>query len=85
MIYNPLPQNPGKLLRTSQYTISDMNAVEDIRDLIRACREENDMDSKLLLFELIRKMLVDSTGKDMRIPSLLTDDFINSALDRIRH
>ncbi|HEY8140805.1 MAG TPA: hypothetical protein VIE86_06955 [Nitrososphaera sp.] len=62
-----------------------MNAVEDIRDLIRACREENDMDSKLLLFELIRKMLVDSTGKDMRIPSLLTDDFINSALDRIRH
>ncbi len=62
-----------------------MNAVEDIRDLIRSCREENDMDSKLLQFELIRKMLVDSTGKDIRIPSLLTDDFINSALDRIRH
>ena len=62
-----------------------MNAVEDIHDLIRACREESDMDRKLLLFELIRKMLVNSTGKDIRIPSLLTDDFINSALDRIRH
>ncbi|HEY7733694.1 MAG TPA: hypothetical protein VIB07_02765 [Nitrososphaera sp.] len=62
-----------------------MNAVEDVHDLIRTCREENDMDSKLLLFELIRKLLVDSTGKDIRIPSLLTDDFINSALDRIRH
>jgi hypothetical protein len=62
-----------------------MNAVEDVYDLIRTCREENDMDSKLLLFELIRKLLVASTGKDMRIPSLLTDDFINSALDRIRH
>ena len=64
----------------------DMNALtEDIRDLIRTCREENDMDSKLLLFGLIRKLVVDSTGKDIRIPSLLTDDFINSALDRIRH
>jgi hypothetical protein len=62
-----------------------MNAVEDVHDLIRTCREENDMDSKLLLFELIRKLLVASTGKDMQIPSLLTDDFINSALDRIRH
>ncbi|MCI0564962.1 MAG: hypothetical protein MN733_41375 [Nitrososphaera sp.] len=57
----------------------------EIQELISNCRSEDDMDSKVFLFNLIRKLVADSTGREIKTPSLVTDDFINSALDRIRY
>jgi len=51
----------------------------EFHDLVRACRNEDDMDSKIFLFDLIRKLMADPA----EVPSLLTDDYINSFLDRI--
>lgn len=56
----------------------------EIQALISTCRSEDDMDSKVSLFNLIRKLIADSTGREIKTPSLVTDDFINSALDRIK-
>ena len=48
------------------------------RDLVRVCRSEDDMDNKIFLFNLIRKVV-----EPVKVPSHLTDDYINSFLDRI--
>lgn len=62
-----------------------MNATQDdLSLLISTCRSEDDMNYKISLFNLIREIISDRTGKEMKAPSLLTNDLINSTLDRIR-
>jgi hypothetical protein len=46
-----------------------------------ACREEKDMDKKTALYNKIRKKL--SYPPELTMPSMITDDFIDAALDRI--
>lgn len=48
-------------------------------DLVWECREESDMDRKIALYKLIRKLLPNPP----KMPSMVTDDYINSALDNI--
>lgn len=43
------------------------------------------MNSKVSLFNRIRQMISERTGKEIKTPSLLTDDLINSTLDRVRY
>jgi hypothetical protein len=50
----------------------------EFHDLVQACRDEDDMNAKIFLFDLIRKSV-----EPVKMPSLLTDDYINSFLDRI--
>ena len=50
-----------------------------MEDLVWECREENDMDKKVKLFNRIRKLVPNPP----EMPSMLTDDYINSALDAI--
>ena len=50
----------------------------EFRDLVQVCRSEDDMDNKIFLFSLIRKVV-----EPVKVPTLLTDDYINSFLDRI--
>jgi hypothetical protein len=52
-----------------------------IGDLVWACRQERDMDKKLELFNKIRKRL--SYPRKLAVPSMVTDDLINSTLDKI--
>lgn len=52
-----------------------------IQDLVWACRDETDMDKKTELYNKIRKKL--SYPPELKMPSMITDDFIDAALDRI--
>ena len=58
---------------------------DEIFVLVSKCRMEDDMDCKVSLFNLIKQIISDRTGNRIDSPSLLTDDYINSALDRIRY
>lgn len=63
-----------------------MSAKQDeISVLINTCRMEQDMDCKVSLFNLIMEVVSSKTGSQIKAPSLLTDDFINSALDGIKY
>ena len=53
--------------------------VSHIQELVWKCRDEPDMDKKIELYNRIRKMLPHSR----KLPSMVTDDYINSALDEI--
>ena len=53
----------------------------NIQELVWACRDERDMDKKTELYNKIRKKL--SYPPELVMPSMITDDFINAALDRI--
>ncbi|HEX6067395.1 MAG TPA: hypothetical protein VFZ05_01225 [Nitrososphaera sp.] len=53
----------------------------NIQELVWACRDEGDMDKKTELYNKIRKKL--SYPPELNMPSMITDDFINAALDRI--
>jgi hypothetical protein len=50
-----------------------------MEELVWECREESDMDRKVALYNLIRKFLPNPP----KMPSMVTDDYINSALDDI--
>lgn len=50
-----------------------------MEDLVWECRQESDMDRKIALYRLIRKLLPNPP----KMPSMVTDDYINSALDTI--
>ncbi|MEW5839397.1 hypothetical protein [Nitrososphaera sp.] len=52
-----------------------------IDELVWACREETDMDRKVALYQQIRKAL--SYPPELAAPAMMTDDFIDSALDNI--
>jgi hypothetical protein len=58
---------------------------DEVIVLISTCRLENDMDCKISLFNLIKQIVSDRTGEKIETPSLLTDDYINTALDRISY
>jgi hypothetical protein len=50
-----------------------------IQEMVWECRQEDDMDKKVALYNLIRKLIPNPP----KMPSMLTDDYINSALDDI--
>jgi hypothetical protein len=52
-----------------------------IDELVWECREEKDMDRKVELYHQIREAL--SFPPELAAPSMMTDDFIDSALDNI--
>lgn len=58
-----------------------MRSRANIQELVWACRDERDMDKKTALYNKIRKKL--SYPPELVMPSMITDDFINAALDRI--
>lgn len=58
-----------------------MKRKASIQDLVWACRDEGDMDKKTELYNKIRKKL--SYPPELAMPSMITDDFIDAALDRI--
>lgn len=60
---------------------SILQATKTIDELVWACREESDMDKKVALYNQIRKAL--SYPPELAAPSMITDDYINSALDNI--
>ncbi len=45
------------------------------------CREERDVDRKIELYNEIRKKIQDPNI--LKLPSMITDDYIDSSLDRI--
>jgi hypothetical protein len=53
----------------------------DISRLIMICREEKDMGRKIELYNEIREKLPDP--EVLKIPSMITDDYIDSSLDKI--
>lgn len=54
---------------------------KSIDELVWACREEKDMDRKVALYHQIREAL--SFPPELAAPSMMTDDFIDSALDNV--
>jgi hypothetical protein len=58
-----------------------MRRLPNIQELVWACRDEKDMDKKTELYNKIRKKL--SYPPELVMPSMITDDFIDAALDRI--
>jgi hypothetical protein len=53
--------------------------VSHIQELMWKCRDERDVDKKIELYNRIRKVLPHSR----KLLSMVTDDYINSALDEI--
>ncbi|HEX9677502.1 hypothetical protein [Nitrososphaera sp.] len=53
----------------------------NILELVWTYREEKDTDKKTKLYNKIRKKL--SYQPELKMPSMITDDFVDSALDRI--
>jgi hypothetical protein len=53
----------------------------NIQELVWTYREEKDTDKKTKLYNKIRKKL--SYRPELKMPSMITDDFVDSALDRI--
>ena len=54
---------------------------KSLDELVWACREEKDMDRKVELYHQIRRAL--SFPPKLAVPSMMTDDLIDSALDNI--
>ena len=53
----------------------------NIQELVWTYREAKDADKKTKLYNKIRKKL--SYQPELKMPSMITDDFVDSALDRI--
>lgn len=54
---------------------------KEISRLVMMCREERDVDRKIELYNEIRKKIQDPNI--LKLPSMITDDYIDSSLDRI--
>lgn len=61
--------------------MSNFLRAKTIDELVWACREEKDMDRKVELYHMIREAL--SYPPELPAPAMITDDFIDSALDSI--
>jgi hypothetical protein len=72
--------NSGKSLR-SQETLMHSNAKVSLSTLIEECNNESDIDKKIQLFYKIHSMLPEKYQPN--IPSLITDDYIDTTLYRI--
>jgi predicted DNA-binding protein (UPF0278 family) len=72
--------NTGKLL-SSQETLMRSNTKNSISTLIEECNNESDIDKKIQLFYKIHSMLPEQYQPN--IPSLITDDYIDTMLYRI--
>ena len=53
--------------------------VSRIQELVWKCRDERDVDKKIELYNSIRKLLPHSP----KLPAMVTDDYIDAALDQI--
>lgn len=72
--------NSGKSLR-SQETLMRRNAKDSLSTFIEECNNESDIDKKIQLFYKIHSMLPEQYQPN--IPSLITDDFIDTILYRV--
>jgi hypothetical protein len=54
---------------------------EAVRDLVKMCRDEDNIDNRIEMLNRINSILPQS--KRIKLPSLLTHDYIGTALDRI--
>jgi predicted DNA-binding protein (UPF0278 family) len=72
--------NTGKSLR-SQETLMRSNAKDSLSTLIEECNNEPDIDRKIQLFYKINSMLPEQYKPN--IPSLITDDYIDTTLYRV--
>jgi predicted DNA-binding protein (UPF0278 family) len=72
--------NEGISLQTQEALISDYTR-ETISKLIEQCNSEPDIDKKIQLFHKINSLL--PKQYQVNIPSLITDDYIDTALYRI--
>jgi hypothetical protein len=72
--------NSGKSLR-SQETLMRSNTKDFISTLIEECNNESDIDRKIQLFYKINSMLPEQYKPN--IPSLITDDYIDTTLYRV--
>ena len=72
--------NTGKSLR-SQETLMRSNAKDSLSTLIEECNNESDIDRKIQLFYKINSMLPEQYKPN--IPSLITDDYIDTTLYKI--
>jgi predicted DNA-binding protein (UPF0278 family) len=72
--------NSGKSLR-SQETLMRSNAKDSLSTLIEECNNESDIDRKIQLFYKINSMLPEQYKPN--IPSLITDDYIDTTLYRV--
>jgi predicted DNA-binding protein (UPF0278 family) len=72
--------NTGKSLR-SQETLMRSNAKDSLSTLIEECNNESDIDRKIQLFYKINSMLPEQYKPN--IPSLITDDYIDTTLYRV--
>jgi predicted DNA-binding protein (UPF0278 family) len=75
-----ISMNTGKLL-SSQETLMRSNTKNSISTLIEECNNESDIDKKIQLFYKIHSMLPEQYQPN--IPSLITDDYIDTMLYRI--
>ena len=73
--------NTGKSLR-SQKTLMRSDTKDSISTLIEACNNESDIDKKIQLFYKINSMLPEQYQPN--IPSLITDDYIDTTLYRVQ-
>ena len=73
--------NTGKSLR-SQETLMGSNTKNFISTLIEECNNESDIDKKIQLFYKINSMLPEQYQPN--IPSLITDDYIDTTLYRVQ-
>jgi hypothetical protein len=61
--------------------MNNLLQADAIDELVWACREEKDMDRKVALYNAIRGAL--SYPPELPAPAMITDDFIDAALDSI--
>lgn len=54
---------------------------DEVRRMIMLCRKENDVDRKIEIYNRIMKTL--GYPHEMRLPSYVTDEYIDSTLDNI--
>ncbi len=54
---------------------------KEISRLIIRCRAERDMERKIALYQEIRKKI--PNPEVLKIPSMITDDYIDSSLDKV--
>ncbi len=57
----------------------DPTDIDAVKSLIDKCRYETDIDKRIIFFQKINAML--PTERRLKIPSLITGDYINKSLD----
>ena len=73
--------NSQKSLR-SQETLMRSNTKGSLSTLIEECNNESDIDKKIQLFYKINSMLPEQYQPN--VPSLITDDYIDTTLYRVQ-